>query len=218
MKAHYKNPSADYGIRLRPSAVQSSLNRVCYISSDYYADTSLRPIITIYYLKFVGIKGVRNAPSSSILNPTYNCQSYAFWLSPQNGVNVFPQLNQVDVEYCKNTTVANALERTKVRMEEWLDATFPNRWDEVDSYDAPLDFDEWMVCMRVGVNQGEKYDFHFWYRADDGDWYNKHGYYAASEKVSGNVINPSTANASDGWENNGAYFYTSDTVYYTIKT
>ncbi len=49
VKAHYKNPSADYGIRLRPSAVQSSLNRVCYISSDYYADTSLRPIITINY-------------------------------------------------------------------------------------------------------------------------------------------------------------------------
>ena len=49
VKAHYNNASADYGICLYPSTVKTSLNRVCYISSDYYGNTALRPLITIYY-------------------------------------------------------------------------------------------------------------------------------------------------------------------------
>ena len=49
VKAHYASPSTDYGIRFQPRTVASSTNRVCYISSDYYGDTTLRPIIHINY-------------------------------------------------------------------------------------------------------------------------------------------------------------------------
>ena len=49
VRAHYSSPSTDYGIRFQPRTVVSSINRVCYISSDYYGDTKLRPIIHIYY-------------------------------------------------------------------------------------------------------------------------------------------------------------------------
>jgi len=52
VKAHYKNPSADYGIRLQPSSVKSSINRVCYVSSDYYANTALRPQVEIFYNRY----------------------------------------------------------------------------------------------------------------------------------------------------------------------
>lgn len=48
-RAHYRSPSTDYGIRLQPSVVKNSPNRVCYISSDYYTDVGKRPIMTIYY-------------------------------------------------------------------------------------------------------------------------------------------------------------------------
>lgn len=220
VKAHYNNASADYGICLYPSTVKSSLNRVCYISSDYYGNTALRPIITIYYLSFVGIKGIRSAPATSYYS--YNCQSYAFWLTPPNGTNIFTQFTKADANYCCNTTVANTLTRTKTRMVSWLDANFPNKWREVGSYDAALNSNEWLVCMRVGVGDytGDgvsDYDYHFWYRASDGYWYNKHGYNAASEKVSGNVVNPSVANTSNGWKLYGKYYYTSSTVYYAIQ-
>lgn len=49
VKARYASPSSDYGIRLQPSELKPTMNRVCYISSDYTADTTLRPIITIAY-------------------------------------------------------------------------------------------------------------------------------------------------------------------------
>jgi hypothetical protein len=49
VKSHYSSPSTDYGIRLQPRTVVGSTNRACYISSDYYANTSLRPIIYIDY-------------------------------------------------------------------------------------------------------------------------------------------------------------------------
>ena len=58
-------------------------------------------------------------------------------------------------------------------------------------------------------------DYHFRYRANNGKWYNKHGTNPSVE-VSGDVINPSTANTSDGWEHEGVYFYKSETVYYAI--
>lgn len=214
VKAHYKNSSTDYGIRLQPSTVKSYTNRVCYISSDYYGDTSLRPLITINYLDFVGVKGVREAESSTI--KTYNCQSYAFWLTLANGVDVFPQFTSNDYTYCCGTTVANALARTKERMKSWLNTNFNGKWREVNAYNAKLNSNEWLICMRVGVGNGI-YDYHFWYRASNGYWYNKHGYYAASEKVSESVVNPSTANSSDGWALDGTYFYKSSTVYYAIE-
>lgn len=214
VKSHYSSPSTDYGIRLQPHTVASSTNRACYISSDYYTNTSLRPIIYINYYRFAGVKGVRNAPATSY--KAYNCQSYAFWLTPVNGTNVFTDFTDSDLYYCLNTTTENALIRTKERMVSWLNRYFNGKWREVGSYDADLYSNEWLVCMRVGVMNGE-YDYHYWYRASDGNWYNKHGYQAASEKVSGNVTNPSTANYSDGWALNGTYFYTSSTVYYAIQ-
>ena len=100
-------------------------------------------------------------------------------------------------------------------MEKWLDINFAGRWRDADAYDEILSSNEWIVCMRVGVADGF-FDYHFWYRANDGYWYNKHGWKQASERVSGNVVDPSTANTSDGWKYNGAYFYTSETVYYVI--
>lgn len=108
------------------------------------------------------------------------------------------------------------------RLASWLDTNFNGRWREVFSHDAALNSNEWLVCMRVGVGDftGDgvsDFDYHYWYRANDGYWYNKHGYYAASERVSGNVVNPSTANTSDGWKMNGKYYVTSATVYYAIR-
>lgn len=214
VKYHYSNPSTDYGIRLQPRTVSSSINRVCYISSDYYVNATLRPIIYINYYRFVGVKGVRNAPATSYR--AYNCQSYAFWLTPPNNTNVFSDFTISDRNYCLSTTTENALIRTKERMVSWLNRYFNGKWREVSSCDADLYSNEWLVCMRVGIKD-RVYDYHYWYRASDGNWYNKHGYQAASEKVSGDVTNPSTANHSDGWALNGEYFYTSSTVYYAIQ-
>ena len=51
VRSHYNSPSTDNGIALRPRTIDSSkTNRACYISSDYYTKTTLRPIIKIDYV------------------------------------------------------------------------------------------------------------------------------------------------------------------------
>ena len=71
--------------------------------------------------------------------------------------------------------------------------------------------------MRVGKSDnGEIYDYHFWYRASDGKWYNKHGD-QAPECVSNTVINPLIIPPScNGWVGYNLN-YTSDILYYAIK-
>ncbi len=59
VKARYANPSGDKGITLRPYTVVNATNRVCYISSDYYTNSSLRPFITIEYTdRLFGLVGI----------------------------------------------------------------------------------------------------------------------------------------------------------------
>lgn len=59
VRAHYTNSSTDYGIRLQPSAKDTKMNRLCYISSDYTGNTSLRPIIYIdYHNRQFGMVGI----------------------------------------------------------------------------------------------------------------------------------------------------------------
>ena len=112
----------------------------------------------------------------------------------------------------------NALSITKTAMRSWLNSNFSGRWREVSGYDATLASNEWLVAMRVGKNSTYGFDYHYWYRANNGKWYNKHGWREGSEMVSGNVVNPSTANSSDGWKLNGiTNYYSSSTVYYAIR-
>ena len=94
------------------------------------------------------------------------------------------------------------------------------------AYKQILYDDEWLICMRVGVmapygppsNVSEPvFDYHFWYRANDGKWYNKHGDYP-SEDTSNESVNPSTAAFDSGWRNGTTTdFYNSETIYYAIK-
>lgn len=190
----------------------------------YTSEGVTKPYVSVTYF-YNGVKGVRNVSSTGYRN--INCQSFAFWLSPSPGTNVFPQFTtegtSSDYNYCLNTTTANALVRTKTRMTTWLNANFYGKWREVSAYNVSLNSNEWLIAMRVGVgdcNQDgiKDYDYHFWYRAKNGKWYNKHGYYAASEEVSGNVIDPSISNHSNGWKLGYVTpFYNSATVYYAIK-
>lgn len=144
-----------------------------------------------------------------------NCQAYAFFRTKTDAEAFYPYDHTY--EYI-NLEKNEALEKTKVEMKKWLNNTFTSsRWREVERFDATLSSNEWLVCMRVGVIKGSEYDYHFWYRADDGKWYNKHGWYLASECIEG-VVNPSKADSSSGWSLDGyTNFYSSDTVYYAIK-
>ncbi len=60
------------------------------------------------------------------------------------------------------------------------------------------------------------YDYHFWYRASNGNWYNKHGE-ADSVCVGINVIDPENPGTTNGWSEGGtstAVNYGSEAVYY----
>ncbi|SDB60836.1 hypothetical protein SAMN02910317_03244 [Ruminococcaceae bacterium FB2012] len=62
----------------------------------------------------------------------------------------------------------------------WLNNTFPNKWRGVSSYNSYLYPDEYLVCLRVGKNS-DRWDYHFWFRASNGKWYDKHGWNSYEE-------------------------------------
>lgn len=74
----------------------------------------------------------------------------------------------------QSTTTAQALARTKTRMTTWLNSNFRGRWKEVSGPNVTLASNQWMIVMRIG-KQGGNYDYHYWYRTNDGPWANKHG-------------------------------------------
>lgn len=63
---------------------------------------------------------------------------------------------------------------TKTRMTTWLNSNFRGRWKEVSGPNVTLASNQWMIVMRIG-KQGGNYDYHYWYRTNDGPWANKHG-------------------------------------------
>lgn len=192
--------------------------------------TSNKPYISVKYF-YNGIKGARYVPKTNYEN--INCQAYAFF-STKTFAKDFS--SRIDFYEYRGLSKDEALRRTKIELESWLDEKFTSsRWREVKSYDSTIASDEWLVCMRVGVNDKViidsrfgvgAYDYHFWYRADNGKWYNKHGWYNESKCIE-NIENPSIDSSSSGWELT-AYdlslnlttfknFYSSNTVYYAIK-
>jgi len=212
---YVKNPSYEYS-----SNYANYMKTFCSIEGT----ASYRPYFCIEY-KTNGCKGVQTLSSSQYQQ--YNCLRYAFWRGPASLLNISDSFSTEeyfcieDYIYCSSTTVGNALARTKLRMNSWLNDTFGStNWRDVTSegYTVDLKSDEWLVCMRIGVNDG-LYDYHFWYRANDGNWYNKHGWANESEEmIASGVVNPSTANSSSGWAL-GEYqgFYSSNTIYYAIS-
>lgn len=193
-------------------------NTTSETSSKYYKgictseSSSNKPYISVSYF----YNGVREAEKDSTPNgENINCQAYAFNVSADVARDFYYYKNAYE---CKNLKVDEALNKTKAKMELWLNKHFTaSNWREVSSYNASLSGNEWLVCMRVGVNNIIGYDYHFWYRANDGKWYNKHGWILDPECIEG-VINPSTANSSSGWAyDTYTNFYSSDTIYYAIK-
>ncbi len=91
-----------------------------------------------------------------------------------------------------------------------------------DGYKAVLKDDEWLICMRAGnyynkTSKSFEYDYHFWFRANNGKWHNKHGWYYASEYMD-DIVDPSNASGASGWSCGAIKdFYNSKTAYYAIK-
>lgn len=70
-----------------------------------------------------------------------------------------------------------------------------------------------MIVMRIG-KQGVNYDYHYWYRTNDGPWANKHG---QTPSVLLPASDMPTTNSSSGWALNGKTgFYNSSIVYYVL--
>lgn len=110
----------------------------------------------------------------------------------------------------QSTTTAQALARTKTRMTTWLNSNFRGRWKEVSGPNVTLASNQWMIVMRIG-KQGGNYDYHYWYRTNDGPWANKHG---QTPSVLLPASDMPTTNSSSGWTLNGKTgFYNSSIVY-----
>lgn len=195
--------------------------------SSMQGDADYKPYFVIKYKS----NGCRSADTLPCTNePTKNCLMYAtntnktIKYTTEYGDNISDTfshfiLTENDKDnIISSESVSHAYNITKNRFETWLNKYYKNKWRDVTSagYKTVLKDDEWLICMRVGINQYGVYDYHFWYRANNGVWYNKHGWYNPSEQASNNV-NPSTDNSASGWTLNNKTFYNSDTVYYAIK-
>lgn len=81
--------------------------------------------------------------------------------------------------------------------------------------------DEYLVCLRVGKNS-DTWDYHFWFRASNGKWYDKHGW-NSHEECLGSITNPGNVSSTcPGWALTYNYtthynFYTSNILYYAVK-
>ena len=193
--------------------------------SSMQGNSSYRPYINIRY-KFIGCKGKRTVKDEYM--HSVNCHAYAYFFE-QNDKGFFSgyfggidMLN--DLAMCSKEA---ALLHTKTTLEEWMDDILgEDNWRQIadttanPAYTAALYDDEWLVCMRVGVNKQNgsptMFDYHFWYRANNGKWYNKHGSEKPAEASS--ELNPSTVKNAAGWEyKHSRNFYNSEVIYYAIK-
>lgn len=201
-------------------------NTTSETSTTYYKSicTSENSSFKSYLVVTYFYHGVRPVTTMSATTEKYrNCFCYAF---NQSRDVLGSAVNAASLKL-DEMTVEDALKTTRMFMEGSdgksgvLVKCFPKGFRVVSGYDAALEQDEWLVCMRVGVEVipilGNYYDYHFWYRASNGKWYNKHGWTNASECVEG-VVNPSTANDSTGWVLDYiTNFYSSITIYYAVK-
>lgn len=205
------------GIILKNTSSETST--VYYKSICTSESASNKPYLVVTYF-YNGVRGVDSLPATS--TPSRNCFCFAF---NQSNDELRNRILSSDLNFTQ-MTVANALNATREILEGKngskgvLTECFPKGYRVVSSYDTTLEHNEWLVCMRVGVKkvgESDVYDYHFWYRASDGKWYNKHGWKEASECVEG-VVNPTLANGCSGWSlGSSINFYSSQTIYYAVK-
>ena len=191
---------ADKGIILRNANEKDASYRKDFLMTE----GASKPEVSITYV-FYGCKPYVTENSDRI-----NCHGYACF------TRSWPEfLSGTDKKYLfsSSTTVAQALERTKSRMTAWLNANFRGRWKEVSGDNVSLAANQWLIVMRVG-KKGMQYDYHFWYRTNNGPWANKHGSKAsvllpASDKP--------TTDSSSGWAAGvNSRFYSSKIIYYVL--
>lgn len=233
--ANTENRSRGMVFKTASTSHESSSSFAQYMKtfSSMQGNASYKPCINIWY-KFIGCKEKRIIAEEDIAS--INCQAYAFFLNNDMGFyyDYFGGDNKI-LELARGT-VANSLSYTKEKVELWMDDIFgEDNWRQIidatanPAYKAALYDDEWLVCMRVGIgpitssasNVRKVFDYHFWYRANDGTWYDKHGYHNGVS-VASREENPSEENDANGWDyvgNAGKVdsFYNSETIYYAIK-
>ncbi len=150
-----------------------------------------------------------------------NCHGYALWSTESLRSNLWLSISNSDYEQVYNSN--DMLEIIKPQFENWLDNYIGStKWEDVtDSggINADLANNQWLVVMRVGYQPSlnsvlnTTFDYHFWYRTDEGEWVNKHGYNSVSQQLGEDLP---TDDDSIGWELIIPTYYDSDLVYYRI--
>lgn len=201
--------------------------------SSMQGDADYKPYFVIKY-KSNGCRSADTLPRTN--EPTKNCLMYAtntnktikYTTEYGNGISdtfSYFILTENDVSnITASGSISNAYNITKNRFETWLNKYYKNKWRDVtsDGYKAVLKDDEWLICMRAGnyynkTSKSFEYDYHFWFRANNGKWHNKHGWYYASEYMD-DIVDPSNASGASGWSCGAIKdFYNSKTAYYAIK-
>ncbi len=151
--------------------------------------------------------------------PNANCFAYAFDIEPFDGEDVnfmYPIKPEDWTRWYQANTYEEILDIVQEYLEDWLEKNFDGEYRIAENgYTENLEMGEWLVCLRTDNNS----DYHFWYRASNGDWYNKHGE-ADSVCVGINVIDPGNPGTTNGWSKGGtstAVNYGSEAVYYVVK-
>ncbi len=159
-------------------------------------------------------------------NPYYasmNCHGYALWSTSNLNSNIWLTITNSQLSQVNSSN--DLLDIVKPQFEEWMNNNIgANKWEDVTNsggINAVLANNEWLIVLRVGYHPEllllyqTPFDYHFWYRTDNGEWANKHGYYSTSQPLGTDI--PSDSN-SIGWKMDylSAQYYDSDLLYYVI--
>lgn len=207
VKMWKSNPyQAEKGLLFKNQNENSSLYRKDFSTTE----GSFKPVLAVTYV-FYGCKPYVQENSSLI-----NCHGYACFIKDWPAL-----MSSTDADYCReaSTTTAQALQRTKTKMQSWLNTNFSGRWKEVYDPNITLSGNQWLIVMRVGKRNDApdayKFDYHFWYRTDTGPWANKHGGYSSVKLPASDLP---TTNSSSGWTlSSYDKYYNSSIVYYVLS-
>ena len=208
--------SRSKGIQLRNNWSETNINYRRVVNTS---ENTIKPYVVVTYF----YNGCRDYIPLEYYS-TKNCLLFAFdrpgVTSDYDRQHVLPGVENYSFMN-PSVTVSNVLNTISGLLASWLNNTFPNKWRGVSSYNSYLYPDEYLVCLRVGKNS-DRWDYHFWFRASNGKWYDKHGWNSYEECL-GSIINPGNVSSTcPGWALTYNYtthynFYTSNILYYAVK-
>ena len=211
---------SNFGFLIKDTNESSTSQWTTFFSSD--ADSPNKPELHINYTYY------GNRPYLSYnYGSGQNCMGYALNFVQYIGYEEL-LMTQADLNGC--TTSADLLNYTNTLSVAWMNSNISGRFNSIYSYNSDINSTQYRVVLRAGCNDtdgngsielllpdnpnyesSDRWDYHWWYQTDDGQWAEKMAWYAPN-LVSGTSGTTNPQNVS--W--NGGFYNSPTCKYFAI--